>query len=272
MKKFAAITLCLLLFAFFVPMNAAAGNVSIGNSNYDTSPDLPKDKNDATAMASALRGGADVKLDRTEAQMKADVLATDGSPSPRVVYVSSHGGEGPPATLVGVDENGYDANELAADLKCEDNELTVVILDACYSGGMTYPAVDSCCIFLTAAAADECAAGKLSPPRDAHNSRFTEYILRGVRGAADADGDGEVTLPELDAYLTANYDSTGEHHQFIGGDKPGADTVKIFKPVTDQIYNIPSHTNLGLLILTLLLLLAGAYVIYQRRRSVLNVE
>ena len=272
MKNFAAIILCLLLFVFFVPMNAAAGNVSIGNSKYDTSPDLPKDKNDANDMASALRDGADVKLDRTEDSMKADVLATDGSPSPRVVYVSCHGDEGPPATLVGVDENGYDANELAADLKCEDNELTVVILDACFSAGMAYPAVDSCCIFLTSVAADECAAGKLSPPRDARNSRFTEYILRGVRGLADADGDGEVTLPELDTYLTANYDSTGEHHQFIGGEKPGADTVKIFKPVSDQIYDIPSLTNYGILILTALLLLSGLYVIYRRRRGVMNIN
>lgn len=274
MKIFAAITVCLLLSVVLVPMNATAGNVSIGNADYASSTDLFKGVNDANDMAKALRGGADAKIDRTEAQMRADVLATNGSPTPRVVYFSGHGSQGPPATLVGVDENGYNANELAEDLKCEDNPLTVVILDACYAAGMADPAVDSCCIFLTAVRADECATGKLSPPRDARNSRFTEWLLKGVRGDADANSDDEVTLPELDAYLTANYDSDAlnEHHQLIGGDKPGADTVKVFKPVSEQPIPVPSHTNLGLLVLVGLLLMSGLYVIYRRRQRVMDVQ
>lgn len=274
MKIFAAITICIFLIALFVPMNATAGNIAIGNSNYDSSSDLPKDANDANDMAKALRGGAAVKLDRSEAQMRADVVATDGSPSPRVIYYSGHGSEGPPATLVGVDENGYDANELAADLKCEDNSLTIVILDACYAAGMAQPAVDSCCIFLTAVKADECATAKVNPPKDGRNSRFTEWLLRGLRGGADSNGDGEVTLPEIDAYLTANYDSDAlaEHHQLIGGEKPGADTVRIFKPVSQQQRPVPSHTNLGLLILVGLLLMSGLYVAYRRRQGVMDVQ
>jgi len=269
MKQFTIITACSLLLVFSVPMIATTANVSIGNADYTGQPDLPKDKNDAIDIAAALRGGADVKIDRTADSMRGDVQATDGSPSPRVVYVSSHGAQGPPAELVGVDNTRYDANEFAADLKCQDNEITVVILDACYSAGMADPAVDSCCIFLTSAAANECASSKINPPRDARNSRFTEWVLRGLKGAADANSDNEVTLPELDAYLTANYDRPGENHQYIGGSKPGADTVKIFLPVDEQPPpKVPALTNWGLLVLLVLLVISGIIVIRHRRRGV----
>ena len=269
MKMFVTITVCLLLSIIFAPMNATAANVSIGNANYTSSTDLPKCINDAIDMANALRGGAAVKIDQTAAQMRADVLATNGSTSPRVVYYSGHGDVG---TLTGVDENGYNAIDLAADLKCEDNPLSVVILDACYAAGMAYPAVDSCCIFLVACEADECSWSKLNPPKNARNSRFTEWILRGVRGDADANIDNEVTLPELDAYLTLNYDAIDEHHQLIGGDKPGASELTIFKPVSQQRVPVPSLTNWGLLILTVLLLLSGLYVAYKRRQRVVDVQ
>jgi len=272
MKQFTIIAACSLLFVFSVPMTATTANVSIGNADYTGQSDLPKDKNDAIDMAAVLRGGADVKIDRTEGQMRGDVQATDGSPSPRIVYVSSHGAEGPPAELIGVDNSRYDANEFAADLKCQDNEITVVILDACYSGGMAHPAVDSCCIFLTACRANECTQTKLNPPRDARNSKFTEWVLRGVRGAADANSDDEVTLLELHNYLEANYDNDGlplpYHHEYIGGSKPGADTVKIFKPVSEQPPpRVPSLTSWGLLVLLVLLVISGIIVIRQRRRG-----
>jgi hypothetical protein len=251
-------------------MNATAANVSIGNANYTSSTDLPKCINDAIDMANALRGGAVVKIDQTAAQMRTDVLATNGSTSPRVVYYSGHGNVG---SLTGVDENGYNAINLGADLKCQVNPLTVVILDACYAAGMAYPAVDSCCIFLVACKADECTTAKLNPPKNALNSRFTEWILRGlVSGDADANSDKEVTLPELDAYLTLNYDAIDEHHQLIGGDKPGASELKIFKPVSEQPVRVPSLTNWGLIILTVLLLLSGLYVAYKRRQRVVDVQ
>ena len=199
--------------------------------------------------------------------MRADVAGTNGTGSPRVIFISSHGAQGPPAEIVGVDGTRYDPTELAADLDCANNEGTVVLLDACYSGGMANPAVAECCIFLTACKADQCAHTKINPPRDARNSKFTECVLRGVRGAADANGDGEVSLPELDVYLTNNYDVPGQYeHEYLGGEKSWAATIRPFRPVIKQV---PTLSEWGLVVLLTLLLMSGAYAIY-RHRSVCN--
>jgi len=90
------------------------------------------------------------------------------------------------------------------------------------------------------------------------------------------DGGEILHLAKTPAGLVVSYLTHGGHIW----DTP-FDVATAFGVATDEVdaieadyflYDIPSHTNLGILILTLLLLLAGAYVIYQRRRSVLNVE
>lgn len=271
MKRLIVILSCTFLIIGFASPAVMSAGVSIGNADYtDGYDDLPKDVNDANDMAEVIRGGAGVQIDRNKTEMRADVAGTNGSGPPRVIFISSHG-DSIPAAIVGVDTSKYYAGELAEDLNCGSNEGTLVILDACYSGGMADPAVAECCIFLTACSATECADAKLHPPRDARNSEFTEWVLKGVEGGADTppngNGDSETSLAELDSYLTANYDNVDHTHQLLGMEKPWADSFRPFRPVPELV---PTLTEWGLILLVAMLILSAAFVLYRRRKTVVS--
>lgn len=173
---------------------------------------------DARAMARVLTqlGGVqagDVVLaeEPTPAQLSAAFDALQGRlgdarrPGTRLqvfFYYSGHSDE--EGLLLGGERVGYAALRRRLDALAADVRIAVV--DSCASGALTLPKggaprpsflVDSSTslsghAFLTSASADE--AAQESERLEA--SVFTHYFLSGLRGAADANRDGRVTLGE----------------------------------------------------------------------------
>jgi len=123
-----------------------------------------------------------------------------------ILYYSGHSDE--EGLLLG--HNRYSYSRLRRDITDLPAEVHIAILDSCSSGAMTRskggvrkPAFlfDASNVmeghaFLTSSSADE--AAQESDSIEA--SFFTHYLVSGLRGAADATGDGKVTLNEAYHY------------------------------------------------------------------------
>ena len=139
-----------------------------------------------------------------------------------VVFYSGHGvpGKGGRGYLLPVDANpdtaklnGYPIDLLYENLGVLRTRTTTVFLDACFSGGSpsgmlirsaspVYVEVDvsgsgSGLTVLTAASGKQLA----SWDEKARHGLFTEHLLDGLYGSADADGDGRVTAREAKLHL-----------------------------------------------------------------------
>ncbi|MEZ4465827.1 MAG: caspase family protein [bacterium] len=134
------------------------------------------------------------------------------------VFFSGHGAPDPEtgdAYLVPYDADpayiktrGFSVRDLYARLETLPSQQVMVFLDACFSGSgdrsviaqgtrplvpVKAPESKGGVIALTAAAARETTGAA----RDAANGLFTRHLLAGLAGAADANGDHDVTLTEL---------------------------------------------------------------------------
>ncbi|MCB9544483.1 MAG: caspase family protein [Myxococcales bacterium] len=134
------------------------------------------------------------------------------------VFFSGHGAPDPEsgdAYLVPYDADpayiktrGFSVRDLYASLEKLPGQQAMVFLDACFSGSgdrsviaqgtrplvpVKAPQSQGGIIALTAAAARETTGAA----RDAANGLFTRHLLAGLAGAADANGDHDVTLAEL---------------------------------------------------------------------------
>lgn len=138
-----------------------------------------------------------------------------------VVFYSGHGvpGKGGRGYLLPVDSNpdtaelnGYPIDLLYENLGGLATRSTTVFLDACFSGGSprgmlirsaspVYVEADitggAGLTVLTAASGAQLA----SWDEKARHGLFTEHLLNGLYGAADADGDGQVTAREAKLHL-----------------------------------------------------------------------
>ncbi|MGA8890457.1 MAG: caspase family protein [Anaeromyxobacteraceae bacterium] len=128
-----------------------------------------------------------------------------------VVYFSGHAGS--VGLELGNDTFSYEELRTAASASPADTRIVVV--DACESGGLTQvkgarpvtaidfalPADESArgTAFITSAAVGETAQESAA----LGGSFFTHHLDVGLRGAADADGDGQVTLAEAFRYTSA---------------------------------------------------------------------
>jgi hypothetical protein len=75
--------------------------------------------------------------------------------------------------------------------------LVMLIVDSCHSGELARG--DMPCLVLAACQSDQLSS---EPENYVHpNGYFTAALLEGMRGAADTNGDGRVTLAELQDYL-----------------------------------------------------------------------
>lgn len=119
-------------------------------------------------------------------------------------------------------QTGYALAELYGGLAALGARSVTIFVDACFSGGtrdgapmvagtrgvvvsVEHPALrsESMAVF-TAAGGDEVASAW---PERRHGV-FTYWLLKGLRGAADTDGDGALTVAELDRFVGENVPRT----------------------------------------------------------------
>lgn len=157
------------------------------------------------------KGSAELKAALEDVERRLKAARAAGERTLLLVYYSGHAGER--GLELGDDRLGY--AELRALLTGSSAEARVAILDACEAGrltqvkGATYaagvsfalPAEDAVegTAFITSSAAGEPAQESAS----IGGSFFTHHLEAALRGAADADGDGKVTLAEAFHYAAA---------------------------------------------------------------------
>jgi len=135
-----------------------------------------------------------------------------GHPSELLVYYSGHGD----GTSLHLDGTELQTRELEQLVRGSAATLRILILDSCRSGGLTrvkggritpaFPlSVDERMpgdglVFWTASAESESA----QESDELGGSFFTHYLVSGLHGAADLDGNGNVTLGEAYQYAYEN--------------------------------------------------------------------
>jgi hypothetical protein len=126
----------------------------------------------------------------------------DGDESVLIVYYSGHAD----ASALHLYDERLELAELEALVRGSPADVRVLVIDACRSGALTRvkggrpaPPVDldhdllgEGLVFLTSSAAGEDA----QESDEVGGSFFTHYLTSGLLGAADGDGDGDVTLAE----------------------------------------------------------------------------
>ena len=230
--------------------------VIVANSRYaDPVPDVRWADRDAAAMRRFAidvlgyrEGNVFVLEDATLSQMTA-MFGSRDTPNGRLhkrvrkdesdvlVFYSGHGF---PAQKHGVllpadadalapAASGYPVDLLLANLEALPARSVTVLLDACFSGrqgtGVLIPGAKasfgvepvpppkrSRMTVLTAAQGSEYAVWD----DEAQHGLFTEYLLRGLYGAADASGDKRVTAVELETFLARDmsYRASSVHNTF----------------------------------------------------------
>lgn len=148
---------------------------------------------------------AQVRTALRDAQQRAAALARKGRPVMLLFYYSGHGDDGAlhlPKGTLGV-------NELRAAIAAIPADLRLSILDACRTSGRAKGVrIDSAFELQLepdaprgSAELRASAVGEAAQESDELGGAvFTHFLVSGLRGAADADGDGRVTLAELYTY------------------------------------------------------------------------
>jgi hypothetical protein len=192
--------------------------------------------NDAHAMAEAFRSGSglqntvvtliDAGATREHVLSSMEDIARQVQPEDQVwLYIAGIGfqyGRQPSSylALAGTRAASLQAGSLSSDellrwVKDLKAKQVLLLIDACYSGGMLHrgislsPASGAAYraqiekrggrVLIAAGQADQLAF------EDANlgHGIFTYYLLRGLTGAADADSDGYITAMELSSYVTS---------------------------------------------------------------------
>jgi hypothetical protein len=208
-----------------VPAGPRVFGVFVGISDYEgEGDDLPYTADDAVELADTLSAlgvlnPASIVLTdsrATRGNVAAAIRKVSGAAGPDdmfVVFFSGHGfqsettadGEidGRDESIVLYDGDLYD-HELAAMLDGVDARLSLLALDACFSGGFARDVVDRAGIMglfsseedLTSMTADQYEAG----------GYLAHFLQTAFSGEADLDGDRMLTAGELSAYLRGAFD------------------------------------------------------------------
>lgn len=151
-----------------------------------------------------LRGDGPAVVRRTLIQLNDRIRAREGGESMLLVFYSGHAD----ADALHLGGETLDIAELEALVRGSPADFRVLIVDACRSGALTkvkggapappFPVMleqrlaGKGAVFWTSSAVNEDAQES-----DAlKGSFFTHYLVSGLRGAADSDGDGQVALDE----------------------------------------------------------------------------
>lgn len=195
----------------------------VGINRYDQLGELSNCRQDATALAGLLSGRGGYAPDRVLLQTDdAEGRASYASLTRRIglvcklaepddvllFYFAGHG-----ITIDGqgylVPSDGLEAQTcisikwLQAQMEASKAKAKVMILDACHSGSAVR-GVEGIAASLTGKEGlitiTSCADSELSYPEGKHGV-FTSFLLSGLGGQADSNGDGKITHRELFAYV-----------------------------------------------------------------------
>jgi hypothetical protein len=181
-------------------------------------PCCEKDADDMVAWANSQKGKLFDNVDArrmvdTDAKASDIVTALQGlkgrvKPGDyTIVYMSGHGGCRPQGEFQFC---AHDRNVSWGQVRQALRGLpgtTIVIVDACQAGGIRD---NDNMIVLSASLAEQNSAAA----KDAKaNSLYTRFLLEGLRGRADLNGDGRITLTELEAYVSNRLEAHGAAQQ-----------------------------------------------------------
>lgn len=225
MRTFLSLLVFLLLFASsFTAQARKLFVVSVGIDAYMYATQLPNCENDARDMASLFRRHTNaITLVTGKAATRTgivDALATFRQAGPDDVvlfYFSGHGVEGGlcPIDMGGPSRNApLEYTTLQSAMRNSRAARKIMIIDACYSGGLrqsnklrsvaraSHSGDDKAevVLFLSSRGNELSAAS-----RNMRNSLFTHYLLRGLKGGADADHDRIVTASEIYAFVKVRF-------------------------------------------------------------------
>ena len=157
-----------------------------------------------------LKGGGKRELQEVIAEATQLVNKAHENPADRSVLIFYYSGHSDGEALeMGSDRVSYP--ELRASLLASKADVRVVVVDGCKSGALAQKGGQRSAPFeikltdqldatgeviLTSSAADELSLES----REIHGSFFTHHFVSGLRGAADASGDGRITLAEAYQY------------------------------------------------------------------------
>ncbi|WP_374513591.1 pre-peptidase C-terminal domain-containing protein [Brevundimonas sp.] len=197
----------------------------VGVSDYGgRANDLPYTDEDARKLAEELRrdgslNDASVVLTNAEATVEGvrDAfrrIAAEAGPDDMFLFFFSGHGDQQPTEVSGLEPDGkaetlalfdgdIDDVELARLFDTLDTRLSLLVVDACFSGGFARNVVDQPGVMgvfsseedLTSAVADKFQAG----------GYLSHFVRAGMTGEADADGDRLVTAGELATYLRRQF-------------------------------------------------------------------
>ena len=198
--------------------------VMVGVSDYETQNDLPFTDEDARKLAETLRregslNDASVVLTNTQATVAGvrrafDQVAAQAGPDDLFLFFFSGHGNQEPVAVSGLEPDGKSESIVLRDGEITDAELarmfgsvrarlSLLVVDACFSGGFARNVVDRPGVMglfsseedLTSAVADKFRAG----------GYLSHFLREGMSGQADGDGDRLVTAGELAAYLRRQF-------------------------------------------------------------------
>jgi len=203
------------LLAVALSATTIAGSVSVVSNG------TQKEHTEASQLEEALDTAHDTRSSKQQTAAGIRRRATEGQKDGELhIFVFVGHGAGntdPKGALVGSDKRGVTADELADTLGGR-NGTTVMILDSCYSGDVAQRAAARCVTILTSGSPGEACKGGGS-------DTFSRHVAKGLRGEADADNDGTVTLGELDDYLKREYDDETRTHQCNATQKGTRNTI-----------------------------------------------
>lgn len=223
-------------------------------------PPLPGVQVDVDAKQNALQNAGwavVIKQDRTRQQMIDDIANTKPPEDKKyIVWYAGHGDvDCPPGAAegqwVGTDCNNLTPADYVAALG-GNADRTLTILDSCGGGAFAAAvnAINPAIGFITSTTGLQCAG------KGAGGGFFSQCFIVGLNGAADANGDGDVTVQEAWDYANANCHFAGQDPTW-DGDYAGY--------VIGQPKPIPTLSDWGAIGMTLLLLTGGTIVFFRKR-------
>lgn len=230
-KRNIFLTLLLLGMCYVVPAYNNTYAVIVGVADYQNdffAKDLPYTLNEVEAVYSFLRstkGGSvpagniclliDSNATKSNIILQSSVLFSKAKKDDRVIfYFGGHGGEG---SFAPYDFNGsYDStltyDDIKAIFKCAKCNTKLLFADACHSGGIKgesrkkdhsaktkgHTTTDNLNIVVMTASKGDQYSWQTS---EFEMGVFTYYLLKGLGGAANRDGNKYITIQELYYYV-----------------------------------------------------------------------